>query len=147
MIVLDTTVLIYSVGARHEYREPCIAILDAIRSGRLAATTTIEVIQEFAHVRARRHGRENAAKLATSMASILSPLRECDRGHLDDGLELWRRHDRIGAFDSVLAAVALDTKHATIVSADRGFAGIEGLHHVFPDTRGMSDLLGDEIGQ
>src|SRR5688500_7640344 len=54
MIVLDTTVLCYTVGESHPLREPCRQLLLAQADGRVDAATTIEVIQEFVHVRARR---------------------------------------------------------------------------------------------
>ena len=47
MIVVDTTVLVYAVGADHPLREPCRAVVSGVESGRLTASTTIEVIQEF----------------------------------------------------------------------------------------------------
>jgi uncharacterized protein len=74
LIVLDTTVLVYAVGGEHPLREPCRHIVDEIGAGRLAATTTVEVIQEFAHVRARRRGRLDARALALEFVHLLSPL-------------------------------------------------------------------------
>ena len=62
MIVLDTTVLIYAVGSEHPLREPCRGLVEAITDGRVEATTTVEVIQEFVHVRARRRGGADAAE-------------------------------------------------------------------------------------
>ena len=54
VIVLDTTVLAYAVGADHPLRAPCLRLVRAIAEGEVIATTTIEVIQEFAHAPARR---------------------------------------------------------------------------------------------
>ena len=64
MILLDTTVLSYAVGADHPLREPCRRLLRAHGNGHIEATTTIEVIQEFVHVRARRRSRPDAVALA-----------------------------------------------------------------------------------
>ena len=41
--------------------------------------------------------------------------------------ELFEAHEELGAFDSVLAAVALGSDELELVSADRGFHAIEGL--------------------
>ena len=54
MIVLDTTVLVYALGGEHALREPCQRLVEAVAEGRVEATTTVEVIQEFVRVRARR---------------------------------------------------------------------------------------------
>jgi len=61
MIVVDTTVLVYAVGTDHPLREPCQRLIRAIADGTILATTTIEVVQEFTHVRARRRDRKDAA--------------------------------------------------------------------------------------
>ena len=56
MIVLDTTVLVYATGSDHPLREPCRRLVDAVANGVLTARTTVELIQELMHVRARRVG-------------------------------------------------------------------------------------------
>ena len=104
--------------------------------------TTPEAIQEFAHIYALRRGRRAAVQRATEYAVLLAPLRLSEPEHLEAGLQLWVDNEQLGAFDAVLAAVALDTKYATIVSADRAFASVPGLTHVFPDDDGVASLIG-----
>lgn len=141
MIVLDTTVLVYAVGTEHHLRDPCRELVAAIGAGRISATTTVEAIQEFAHVRSRRRGREDAAKIAAAFASLLGPLLLVTEHHLRDGLELWRRHEQLGAFAAVLAA-ASSTAGAAVVSADMAFGDVRNLVHVRPDRAGVDHLLG-----
>jgi hypothetical protein len=43
-------------------RRRCRGLVDAIRQGEVIATTTVEAIREFTHVRARRRDRSDAAK-------------------------------------------------------------------------------------
>jgi predicted nucleic acid-binding protein len=142
VIVLDTTVLVYSVGGGHPYREPCRALLEAVAEGRLHATTTVEAIQEFAHVRGRRRGREDARALATAMTDLLAPLLITTEAHLRSGLSQWHRDSPFGAFDSVLAAAALASGAEALVSADQGFGSVKGLVHRVPDARGVAELIG-----
>ncbi len=85
MILVDTTILVYAVGAHHPLREACRRVIAAIGDGRMAATTTIEAIQEFAHVRARRRGRRDARDLALSYIHLLSPLTQVDGEDLTPG--------------------------------------------------------------
>lgn len=145
MIVLDTTVLVYAKGAHHPLRDPCRRLVAAVAGGSLEATTTVEVIQEFAHVRARRHGVAEAAGLAREYAKLLAPLLLVTPEHLDRGLTMFERSDSLGAFDSVLAAAALDWGADRLVSADRAFASLADPSHAFPDTAGVAELL-DEPG-
>lgn len=133
MIVLDTTVLVYAVGDSHALREPCRSLISRIGAGELAATTTVEAIQEFAHVRARRRDRQDAARLAAGYAALLAPLLVVDADDLQAGLDLWRSTDGIGSFDAVLAAVMMRRQHlTTLVTADRGFSQVPGLKVAAP---------------
>jgi uncharacterized protein len=140
MIILDTTVLVYAVGIEHPLREPSRQLVNAIGEGALSATTTVEVIQELAHVRARRMDRGDAAQLAADYARLLGPLLLVTEQHLRSGLELWKRHSSLGCFDAVLAAAAM-AAGATLVSADKAFSRIRGLSHRVPDARGVARLL------
>jgi uncharacterized protein len=141
MIVLDTTVLVYAKGAAHPLRDPCRELIGAIADRDLAATTTVEVIQEFAHVRARRCGRADAVTLAGDYAELLSPLITVTREQLQRGLSLFAQAERLGAFDCVLAAAASTIGARALVSADGAFAAAPDVAHVVPDSVGVKALL------
>ena len=141
MIVLDTTVLAYAVGDEHPLRAPCRQLLVAHGEGRIEAATTIEVIQEFAHVRARRRSRADAVALARHYVAafgLLVPTPD----DLDRGLTLFEQLPALGAFDAVLAAVALERNAEALVSADRAFASVPTLRWVDPATPAMRELIG-----
>jgi predicted nucleic acid-binding protein len=131
VIILDTTVLVYAVGDDHPLREPCARLLAAQRDGIIEMTTTVEVIQEFAHVYARSRDRTAAAQLAALYADAF-PLIETNSTDLRLGLELFARHPELGAFDSVLAGVALAHEAEALVSADRAFRSVVGLRWLDP---------------
>jgi predicted nucleic acid-binding protein len=141
MIVLDTTVLVYAKGVDHPLRDPCRELVGAIAEQRVAATTTVEVIQEFVHVRARRRGREDAAALGRDYAALLSPLISVTADDLGRGLDWYRRSDGLGAFDAVLAAAAASAGARAIVSADGAFGAVDDIAHVTPDAAGVAHLL------
>lgn len=130
MIVLDTTVLLYAVGGEDPNREPSRRIVGAVTEGRLAASTSVEVIQEFTHVAARRRDRRTAVRLARRYARLLGPLLVSTAAMLEDALAIYERHSRLGAFDALLAATARAHGAEALVSADRGFRGIRGLRYV-----------------
>ncbi len=141
MIVLDTTVLVYAKGAEHPLRGPCRDLIEAIAGGAVQATTSVEAIQEFVHVRARRRDREDAAGLGRDYADLLSPLLPVDRETLREGLRLFEQVDGLGTFDAVLAAATIASGAEALVSADSGFADVPGLPHVSPDVAGVATLL------
>jgi uncharacterized protein len=140
VIVLDTTILSYASGGEHGYQVPCRTLVDAIGASQVRASTTVDVIQEFAHVRARRRPRAEAAGLASRYVSLLSPLLPVGSDDLSNGLDLWRRHERLGSFDAVLAATCMRLG-ATLVSADKAFARVRGLDFVVPDQKGVGRLI------
>lgn len=141
MILLDTTVLVYAKGQDHPLRDPCRALIEAIADRRIEATTTIEVIQEFVHVRARRRGRADAVGLGRDYAELLSPLVQPTAADLSAGLAMFERNEDIGTLDAVLAACAMRLAASALVSADTGFATISEITHVKPDHAGVSALL------
>ena len=63
MIVLDTTVLVYATGGEHPLRAPCRRLVGLLGEGALVATTTGDVVQAYAHVRACQLRHEVATGL------------------------------------------------------------------------------------
>jgi predicted nucleic acid-binding protein len=147
MIVLDTTVLVYAKGADHPLRDPSRRLIAAVADRELQATTTVEVIQEFVHVRARRRGRADAVALGNDYSDLLSPLLAITGDHLRHGLSLFEHAEQLGAFDAVLAAAALSAGANALVSADTGFAAIPNLSHVVPDEQGVRTVLSLSVGE
>jgi predicted nucleic acid-binding protein len=141
LIVVDTTILAYAVGSEHSLREPSRRVLAAAASGAVVASTSVYVIQEFAHIRSRRFPRREAAELARRYADLLSPLLVAETDQLRRALALFERHASLGSFDALLAACALEHEADALVSADRRFASVPGLNHVFPGTRELERLL------
>lgn len=139
LIVVDTTVLLYAVGDDHPLRDPCRRFVDAL-GNQLDATTTVEVIQEFAHVRSRRRSRQDAAALARQHARLLAPLLAPTRAELVDGLGIFETHADLGSFDCILAAACV-SRSAQLVSADRAFAAVADLAHLVPGSPEFDALL------
>ena len=122
--------LVYAVGGEHPLRAAARAIVDAVTEGRSRATTTIEVVQEFARARARWHGRAEARVDAIRYATLFAPLLSQEVADLEAGLALFERYERLGSFDAVLAATAMRVAPSAFVSADRAFDDVEGLPFV-----------------
>jgi predicted nucleic acid-binding protein len=141
VIVLDTTVLVYAKGADHPLRDSCRRLIGAIADRQIEATTTVEVVQEFVHVRARRRDRADAAALGSDYLELLTPLLTVTAEHLRRGLSLFEGTQRLGAFDAVLTAAALDAGASALVSADTAFSEARDLPHVVPDAAGVTGLL------
>jgi predicted nucleic acid-binding protein len=62
---------------------------------------------------------------------------------LERGLDLFERYPALGAFDAVLAAVALERGAQALVSADRAFGSVGGLRWVDPAGARLRQLIGE----
>ncbi|HVX19139.1 MAG TPA: type II toxin-antitoxin system VapC family toxin [Acidimicrobiales bacterium] len=140
MILLDTTMLVYAVGVDHPLRDPARALFARIRDGDVRATTTLEALQEFAHVRARRRSRSDAAALAKAFGVSLSPLLRLEEVDLLEGLELFSSTSALGPFDAVLASAARRRDWA-VASADRAFGDVAGLRALDPSDPSFIDQV------
>ncbi len=134
-LLLDTGVFVYALGGEHSYREPCRAILRQVQQRRIEAEASIELIHEFAYIRARRErDRAEAAHWAHAIGRSV-PLHAVERGDIDRALELWCEHERLDMRDALFAAQALNRGIDAILSPDRGFDGIPGLRRIDPADR------------
>ena len=124
MILIDTTCLVYAVGDDHDRRASARALLDAALRGTITARTTSQVIMEFAHVRARRRNRKDAASLARDFSDLLGPLEPTTAPDVSTAVTLWQDNPQIGTFDALLLAVAVRTGVEAIVSEDVGLARV-----------------------
>lgn len=138
MILLDTTILVYAVGGDHPLRAPSRDLMAFVRDGVVRASTTVEVIQEFAHVRSRRRSRGEAGQRASEYALGFSPLVRPDEEDLLAGLELFQGSKDLGPFDAVLAATAVHHGWA-LASADRAFSRVERLIYLDPSMDAFLD--------
>lgn len=91
-------------------------------------------------MRARRRSRADSVELARHYIVALAPLATTSED-LELGLSLFERHAALGAFDSVLAAVALNRRAEAIVSADRAFGDVPDLPWIDPATPRLNDLV------
>jgi predicted nucleic acid-binding protein len=138
MILLDTSILVYTVGDNHALRVACRSLIASVLDGVVRASTTVEVIQEFAHVRARRRPRHEAAARARQFATGLGPLVRPDDVDLAEALDLFESMPRLGAFDAILAAAARRRGWA-LASADSAFRKVDGVVHLDPARKSFID--------
>jgi len=132
VILVDTSILVYAVGADHQLRSPCQRLVQLVADGAVPASTTVEAIQEFVHVRARRRDRADAAALGRAYATLFAPLAQPTAGDLEHGLDLFERHPALGAFDAVLAATARRTSDGLLASTDAAFRAVDSLRLLDP---------------
>lgn len=114
-----------------------MGLLQSHRAGLIELTTTVEVLQELTHVYSRRRSRSLAVDLARNYAAAFALLVTQPRD-LELGLQIYEATPQLGAFDAVLAAVAINHQAEALISADQAFGEVRGLPWI---ELGSSDLL------
>jgi uncharacterized protein len=131
-VFLDTAVLMYAAGTEHRLRAPCRRVLRQVADGELDAVTSAEVIQEILH-RYTRIGRADVgAALARASLDLLAPvlpLTHAVMRRLPDLVEHYPHH---AARDLVHVATCMHEGITDILSPDRGFDAVEGIHRIDP---------------
>lgn len=128
---LDTSVFVYAAGAPHAYRGPCRRLLDAARAGRLAATTSVEVIQEIVHLYLGRAERKRAVDVAEAAIVLVGRILPVEENDVRSSLTLIRSVADLSSRDAIHAALCL--RHdLPVVSADRDFDRVPGLRRIDP---------------
>lgn len=131
-VYVDTSIIMYAGGAAHPHRRACRRVLQQIADGRLAATTSTEVVQEILH-RFSRTDRTVGAAMAHSVIQLFGDLLAIDRQTIADTVERFRRNDQLSARDAIHAAACRRYDIDIIVSTDSDFDRVADLSHRAPD--------------
>ena len=132
MILIDANIFMYAAGAEHPHKRPSVALLRRIAGGEIDAAVDAEVLQEIFHrfraIRRWDEGREVyalARRIVPMVVAITDEIVDQARDLLDDDA-------RLGARDSVHAAVVLQRGMDGVSSYDRDLDRIEGLRRFEP---------------
>ena len=137
---VDTTVFVYAVGADSPFRDSCIELIRLSGQGKLLLEASVEALQEFLHVRARRTGdRLAAADLTRAFADTVT-LHEVEAPDVRRAIDLFATVPGLGALDAIHAATCLNRGIQVLVSAGQGFDAVPGLRRIDP-RNALAELL------
>lgn len=140
---LDTNVPISAAGRPHALKEPSATILALVAEHPTAFFTNAEVLQELLH-RYRALGIWSAGRTVFRAFAMLMDGRVEAVGAADLALaaDLADAHAGLAARDLLHLAVMRRIGATRVVSADRGFDGIDGIERLDPaDVDGWSEML------
>lgn len=133
MILLDTNVLMYAVGAEHPHKQPCARLLERIGLGQVDAGIDAETLQELLH-RYWALDRWADALLVYGLTRRLLPAVLPITGEIVDQAQLlMERYRTLTARDAIHAGAAQIHDLTAICSYDRDFDIIANLRRVEPD--------------
>lgn len=122
----------YAVGAAHRFKQPCVAILNAIAGGDLGAITSVEVHQEILHRYTAIGRRERAVEVMRLFLEVIPAPLSITLQDLLLSMEMHLRYRALQARDVIHLAVMQNHGIAHIISADQHFDGIPGITRIDP---------------
>jgi len=131
-VFLDANVFLYAIGSAEVERDACRRVLAMAVDGRLEGETSVEVLQEVAHVRARRLGLADAVARCRQTMALGLPVHAVEPRDLERALDLLERVSGGHVRDALHVATALNREIPSIVSADRGLDVFPGPRRVDP---------------
>lgn len=130
-VLVDASILAYSLGGPDPRREPCRRFLAEATAGSGRAYASVEMFQEVVHHRMRASGdRDGSVKDVRESVPLFITL-SFDHEALEMALELIER-TKVRGRDAVHAATALIYGIQTIASSDPAFDDIPGIRRVDP---------------
>jgi predicted nucleic acid-binding protein len=130
--LLDTNVLVYAQGRPSPFAEPCQAILGQAREDPDAFSIDVETLQELLDLYGRRGARSFAVRVVREALAMFPDPLPISRTEIDEATDIFRGHRRLSSRDALHAAVVFTYRLEGVVSADRGFDRVAGLHRFDP---------------
>jgi len=132
-VFVDSNVPIYAAGAEHPFQAPTRRVLRAIAAGDLQGVTSVEALQEVLHRYLRRGERDRGLRIFDAFhrafrGSVL-PVDDVD---VQRARALAPVHVALQARDLLHLAVMERHGITDIVTADRHFDGLPGIHRIDP---------------
>ena len=127
MRLIDTNVIVYTVGSVHPLKEASERILSDIAAGTLAANLDAEALQEVLHVYSSRGERKKGFRTIEHLLMLFPNPFPIGREEIEKARDLMRAHSFLSARDAIHAAVVQTHDLEGIISADKVFDRIKGL--------------------
>lgn len=144
-VFIDANIPLYASGTASPLREPCVAIMNAIGEGQLAAVIDVEVLQEIMHYARRRRQPDRGSTVARNLVSVVEILYPVEPPDAMRMIDLLEQLPHLDPRDAVHAAVMMRHGISRIITADRDFSGVPGLVALSPNE--AADIcLGEQPG-
>ena len=127
MRLIDTNVIVYTVGSVHPLKEASERILSDIAAGTLAANLDVETLQEVLHLYSSRGERKKGFRTIEHLLMLFPNPFPIGREEIERARDLMMKHPFLGARDGIHAAVVQTHDLEGIVTADKVFDRIKRL--------------------
>lgn len=127
MKLIDTNIILYSLGREHPLKEPCRKLIAEIISGEIAANIDVEVLQEILYVYTSRNERGKGIAACRYLLDIFPNPFPIAKNDISLAIAFMDKHHVLVSRDAIHAAVVTNNRLKGIISEDSDFDMIKGL--------------------
>ncbi len=127
MILVDSNVPMYLIGAPHPHKADAQRLLERLISARERLVTDAEVMQEILHRYVAIDRRDAIQPAFDVLSNVVDEVLPVDQGAVERGKDIVMGHRRLSARDALHIAVMEKHGVARILSFDTGFDGVPGI--------------------
>lgn len=129
---IDTNILIYAQGAEHKYKAPCQLIMRLIALDEIYGATNTEVLQEILYRYSSIGKKEVGIQMVENTLSIIHEVFPIEKNEIVLSLRLLEKYRELNVRDAIHAASAMRNNFNYVLSVDRHFDKVAGLHRLDP---------------
>lgn len=127
MILVDSNIPMYLVGAPHPHKSDAQRLLEKLVSERQRLVTDAEVLQEILHRYVAINRRDAIQPAFDALLGIVDQVLAVDRAVVERAKEIVLGHRQLSARDAVHAAVMEHHGIESVMTFDSGFDGFPGI--------------------
>lgn len=127
MILIDSNIPMYLVGAPHPHKSDAQRWLEKLVSDRQRLVTDAEVLQEILHRYVAINRRDAIQPAFDAVLGIVDEVLAVDRSIAERAKEIVQGHPRLSARDAIHLAVMEHHGIERILTFDSGFDGFPGI--------------------
>ena len=131
MILLDSNVPMYLVGADHPNKHAARRVLERLIAAQERMVTDVEVIQEILHRYVAIRRRDAIDPCIAALLELADEVFDVDLDTVLRSRDLVREHATLSARDAIHVAVMERHAIGRILSFDAGFDGVSGIERIF----------------
>ncbi len=127
MILVDSNVPMYLIGAPHPHKADAQRVLERLISARERLVTDAEVLQEILHRYVAIDRRDAIQPAFDVLSNVVDEVLPVDQGAVERAKDIVMGHRRLSARDALHIAIMEKHGVARILSFDAGFDGVPGI--------------------
>jgi hypothetical protein len=127
VILIDSNVPMYLIGAPHPHKIDAQRLLEKLISARERLVTDAEVLQEILHRYLAIDRRDAIQPAFEVLLSVVDEVLPIDQAAVERAKDIVMGHRRLSARDALHIAVMEQQRIERILSFDSGFDGVPGI--------------------